>query len=140
MNNVQIIGNLARQPEGRNTQSGLRMARTTVAVNRPSTKEGSHEAEADFISVVAFGKTAELLEKYCQKGSKIGIAGRIQTGSYEKDGHKIYTTDVVINRLEFLSRRDSGNNSDGTSATAAPAADTSNDDIDMAFDAEDIPF
>lgn len=138
MNNVQIIGNLARQPEGRNTQNGMRIARTTVAVNRMA-KDGKNP-EADFISVVAFGKTAELLEKYCHKGSKVGITGRIQTGSYEKDGHKVYTTDVIIDRLEFLSPREAGNNSGGASTTSAPA-DTRNDDIDMAFeDAEDIPF
>jgi len=75
----------------------------TIAVNRVSRKEGGDTA--DFIRVTAFDKQAELVGKYLRKGSKVGIEGRIQTGSYEKDGKTVYTTDVLANRVEFLDRK-----------------------------------
>ena len=101
MNQVQLVGRLVRDPDIRYANSGTTTARFTVAVDRRYKKEG--EDSADFISCVAFGKTAELIEKYFFKGTKIGITGRIQTGSYtNKDGQKIYTTDVVLESAEFV--------------------------------------
>lgn len=102
MNCVSIVGRLTRDPDVRYTNSGLSVARFTVAVDRRVKKE-SNQQNADFPSVVAFGKTAEFIEQYFSKGMKIGITGRLQTGSYEdRDGKKVYTTDVVAENVEFI--------------------------------------
>lgn len=106
MNNVCIIGRLVRDPDVRYTSGGepMAVARFTVAVNRPRSKD--KEQTSDFPSFVAFGKTAELLEKYFKKGNLIGVTGRIQTGSYtDKNGAKVYTTDVVAEKVHFLESR-----------------------------------
>ena len=102
MNKVFICGRLVRDPEVRYSQGekSTAIARYTVAVDRKFKKDG--EQNADFISCIAFGKTAEFAEKYLRKGIKMLIVGRIQTGSYtNKDGQKVYTTDVVVEEQEF---------------------------------------
>lgn len=97
MNNVTLIGRLTREPDI--VPGETPVARYTLAVDRRTAKQ---EQKADFISIVAFGKRAEFAEKYLHKGMKIAISGRIQTGSYEnREGVKIYTTDVVVNEQEF---------------------------------------
>lgn len=96
MNKVILIGRLTKEPEMRTGNTTV--TRFTVAVDR-RTKDGQ---TADFPSCVAFGKTAEFISKYFHKGMKIAIEGRIQTGSYEKDGKKVYTTDVVVENAEFV--------------------------------------
>lgn len=100
MNIVALVGRVTRDPDIRQSQgeNPMVVARYTLAVNRRRTKE---KDKADFISMVSFGKTAEFIEKYVKKGTKLCIRGRIQTGSYEKDGKKIYTTDVVAEDIEF---------------------------------------
>lgn len=99
MNKVILCGRLTKDPETRYTQgeNPTAVARYTLAVDRRN-----KEKEADFISCVAFGKSAEFVEKYLKKGTKILFTGRIQTGSYEKEGKKIYTTDVVAEEHEFV--------------------------------------
>lgn len=115
MNNVCLVGRLARDPELRFTTSGLAVVRFTLAVDRRMSKEKKMEAEAknqptaDFISCTAFGGTAETIANYTVKGRRIGVEGRIQTGSYEKDGQRFYTTDVVVNNFEFLESASAGN-------------------------------
>lgn len=101
MNSVILTGRLTKNPELRYT-SGTQMAvcNFNLAVDRP--KKGE-EKQADFPRVICFGKTAENLERFCNKGSMIAVQGRIQTGQYEKDGHTTFTTDVVAERIEFLS-------------------------------------
>lgn len=94
MNLVCAIGRLTKDPDTRTSQSGTKVARFSLAVDRFG--EG-----ADFIPCVTFGKSAEAAEKYLTKGTKIGATGRIQTGSYEKDGRRVYTFDVIIDRWEF---------------------------------------
>lgn len=102
MNAVHLIGRLTKDPELKNTQSGLAMCSITIAIDRGKDRDGQSKG-ADFPRVQVFGKTAENVGKYCSKGRLIGVEGRIQTGSYEKqDGTKVYTTDVVANRVEFL--------------------------------------
>ena len=99
MNNVTLIGRLTKDPEVRYT-SGTQtaVARYNIAIDRPT-----KDKETDFIPIVVFGKQAENCEKYLAKGRMVGIEGRIQTGSYtNKDGNKVYTTDVVANRVEFI--------------------------------------
>ena len=102
MNKVILMGRLTRDPDIRYTQgeNSMAIARYTLAVDRRFKKEG--EQSADFISCVAFGKQAEFAEKYLHQGTKIAITGRIQTGSYtNKDGQRVYTTDVVVEEQEF---------------------------------------
>lgn len=117
------MGRLTREPEIRYTQgdNSILVARYTLAVDRRFKRGG--EDTADFISCVAFGRTAEFAEKYLHKGTKIAVTGRIQTGSYtNKDGHKVYTTDVVIEEHEFAeskaeaagSHRAAGNNTNNS--------------------------
>lgn len=106
MNSVQLVGRLTRDPEIRYSDQGASVAKFTLAVDRRFKQN-----EADFISCVAFGKTAEFLEKYFHKGQRVGLNGRIQTGSYtNKDGQKVYTTDVILESVEFV---DSKSVSDG---------------------------
>lgn len=110
MNSTQLIGRVCRDIEVRYSQNGndsTAIARFTVAVDRRFKKEGGDTA--DFISCVAFGKTAEFLEKYFKKGMRIALNGRIQTGSYtNKDGVKIYTTDVIAENVEFCESKKDG--------------------------------
>jgi single-strand DNA-binding protein len=102
MNKTFLIGRTTKDIECRYTpQTQKAVARFTLAVNRMRKEDG-----ADFISCVAWGKTAEIMEKYVKKGHMVGISGRIQTGSYEKDGRKVYTTDVVVEDMEFLEKRE----------------------------------
>ena len=109
MNKVILIGRLVADPEIRYTGQNKDMvvAKYRLAVDRRFKKEG--EQSADFISCVCFGKGAEFADKYLRKGTKIGITGRIQTGSYEnKDGQKVYTTDVVVEEQEFAESKGNG--------------------------------
>ena len=100
MNRVELVGRLVRDPDVRMTtgEEPKAIARFSVAVNRKGSKD-----QSDFISCVSFGKNAEFLEKYFKKGMRIGISGHIQTGSYtNKDGVKVYTTDVIADEQEFV--------------------------------------
>ena len=102
MNKVELIGRLTRDPNVTTTQGQkpMTVAKFTLAVDRRFKRD--NEQSADFISCVAFGKTAEVTEKYVKKGSKIGIVGHIQTGNYtDRDGRKVYTTDVIVDEMEF---------------------------------------
>lgn len=116
MNKAILMGRLTRDPEVRYTQGDNQMAiaRYTLAVDRRFNRNGD-ENTADFISCVAFGKAGEFAEKYFRKGTKIAVTGRIQTGSYtNKDGVKVYTTDVVVEEQEFAESKNSSSNSGGS--------------------------
>lgn len=108
MNKVNLIGRLTSDPELRYNSSNIAYTRFILAVNRPFTNSDG-EREADFISCVAWRKTAELICEHFKKGSEIGLSGRIQTGSYERtDGTKAYTTDIIIEEITFVgSKKDS---------------------------------
>lgn len=97
MNVVTLVGRLTKDPEIKYGNSGKAYARFTLAIARPLNKD-----ETDFINCVALGKTAELIEKYVKKGNRFGVVGRLQVGSYEKDGEKRITTDVMVDQIEFL--------------------------------------
>lgn len=104
MNHVILIGRLTRDVDLR-WSGDLAIARFSIAIDRPARKDGTKET--DFPNIVVFGKQAENCEKYIGKGRLVGIEGRIQTGSYtNKNGDKVYTTEVVANRVEFLDRGD----------------------------------
>ena len=105
MNKVFLIGYLAREPELRYTSSNIPVASFTLAVNRNFTNQNG-EKEADFINIVAWKKQAENIHKYCFKGSKVAIEGRIQVRSYDdQNGQKRYVTEVVSENIEFISTK-----------------------------------
>lgn len=127
MNNVSLIGNLTRDPEIR-WSNDLAIARFSIAINKIGKDKG-----ADFPNIVVFGKQAENCERFLTKGKKVGITGHIQTGSYEKDGQKIYTTDIVADRIEFLTPHNQ----------EASTPQSYDSDVPQGFEAideEDIPF
>lgn len=131
MNKVALLGRLTRDPELRYTPgNGTAVCKFTLAVNRQFKKD-----EADFISCVSFGKSAETISQYLLKGSQIAIGGRIQTGSYDaQDGTKRYTTDVVVESFEFVGgSKGNSSNSDGF------GSNNFDDDITPVND-EDMPF
>ena len=101
MNRVELIGRITKDPELRYTSSNIATTRFTLAVNRPFQSQ-SGEQGTDFINIVVWRKQAENVKKYCTKGSLVAVEGRIQTGSYEKDGQRVFTTDVVADSVQFL--------------------------------------
>ena len=121
MNKVILIGRLTRDLDIKYSADNKAFARYTLAVDRRFKQEG--QPSADFINCVAFGKNAEFAEKWLKQGTKIAITGRIQTGSYtNRDGQKVYTTDVVVEEHEFCESRSSQNSTAGTSVnTSAPS-------------------
>lgn len=125
MNNVVLMGRLTRDPDVRYSTQGdsqMAIARFTLAVDRRFKRNGDDQ-NADFISCVAFGKTAEFVEKYVNKGTKLTLSGRIQTGSYtNKDGQKVYTTDVVAENVEFAESKAASENNGFSDYSSAPAA------------------
>ena len=138
MNKVILMGRLTRDPEVRYTQgdNAMAIARYSLAVDRRFKRDG--EPDADFINCVAFGKAGEFAEKYLKKGTKIAVVGRIQTGSYtNKDGQKVYTTDIVVEEQEFAESKNSGSSDNNQSAPANKNTDFMNipDSID-----EELPF
>jgi single-strand DNA-binding protein len=133
MNSVSLVGTIVADPEVKYTNGGTTLGRFRLAVDRAYSKE----KETDFISCVAFGKTAEFLEKYFHKGMKIGLTGRIQTGSYtNKDNQKVYTTDVIAENVEFVERK----SQDGSNDQQKPQK--KNDDFINVPDSleEELPF
>lgn len=124
MNKVVLMGRLTRDPEVRYSQgdASTAVARYTLAVDRRFRRQGD-EQTADFISCVSFGKTAEFVERYLKQGTKIAGCGRIQTGSYtNRDGQKVYTTDVVLEEVEFAESKNASGSSAGNGGgyNAAP--------------------
>lgn len=137
MNSVQLVGRLTRDPEVRYTDGGSTIARFSLAVDRRYKSENG--PTADFPNCVAFGKTAEFIEKYFRKGMRMGCQGRIQTGSYtNKDGQKVYITDVVVESCEFVEAKasqQSEENNDGF----GPADENGFMNIPADID-EELPF
>ena len=117
MNKVILMGRLTRDPEVRYSQgeNALAIARYTLAVDRRNFRNNSNDEQtADFINCVAFGKSGEFAEKYFHKGTKLVVSGRIQTGSYtNKDGVKVYTTEVVVEDQEFAESKNSSGSDGG---------------------------
>ena len=101
MNRVELIGRITRDPELRYTSSNIATTRFTLAVNRPFQGQNGEQG-TDFINIVVWRKQAENVSKYVSKGSLVAVEGRIQTGSYERDGQRVYTTDVVADSVQFL--------------------------------------
>ena len=133
MNSVVLIGYLTRDPEMRYTaDTQMAITKFSIAIDRPGKDKG-----ADYPNITVFGKQAENCEKFLKKGRLVGIQGRLQTGSYDKDGHKVYTTDVVADRVEFL-----GGSEKSTTPAAAPEPEKEPEYVPDGFeqDPDDIPF
>lgn len=139
MNKCVLMGRLTRDPEIR-VNNDKTVARFSIAVDRRFKRDGD-EQTADFINCVAFGKTAEFVEKYAHKGTKFVVEGRIQTGSYtNKDGVRVYTTDIVVEQLEFAESKSSADgNATGNTANSNATNNTSFMDIPDDL-SEELPF
>ena len=148
MNKVILIGRLTRDPEIRYSNEGqensLTIARYTLAVDRRFAKrDGNNDQQtADFISCVGFGKQGEFAEKYLKQGIKIAVEGRIQTGSYtNKEGQKIFTTEVVVENQEFCEKKSAENDYNGSApATTTAASDEDDGYVSVNPDDDDLPF
>lgn len=153
MNSVNLIGRLTRDPEVRYAAgSQLAVARFSIAINRGKDRDGNDRG-ADFPNIVVFGKQAENCERFLSKGRLVAIKGKIQTGSYEKDGRKVYTTDIVADSyggVEFLDWGDRSNSRPQEGAQASVSANTNTasnvsapsdvpEGLELIED-EDIPF
>lgn len=147
MNKVIIMGNLGQDPESRYMPSGSAVCNISVATSRKWNDKNSGELqeETSWHRCVAFGKTAEIITDHFKKGQKILIEGRLKYGSYEKDGHTNYTTDIVIDRFEFVEKKEGGQRPLPADDSHASAPETSKEanapTIEPAseFD-DDIPF
>ena len=144
MNKAILMGRLTRDPDVRYSAGDqpTAVARYTLAVDRRFKREG--DQQADFISCVAFGKSAEFAEKYFHQGIKIAVTGRIQTGSYtNKDGVKVYTTDIVVEEQEFAASKANDGSSTSVNATQPTKGNPADDDgfmnIPDGID-EELPF
>ena len=143
MNKVQLVGRLTRDPEIRYSQgeNATATARFSVAVNRRfKNAEGNYDA--DFINCVAVGKSAEFVEKYFKKGMAIGLTGRIQTGNYtNKDGQKVYTTDVIVEETEFVESKGASSADNSNNSRTAPNVTNNNDFMSIPDGVdEELPF
>lgn len=141
MNKVILMGRLTRDPDVRYTQGEepMAIARFTLAVDRRGKRDG--EASADFPSCVCFRRTAEFIEKYAHQGTKLVVVGRIQTGSYtNRDGKKVYTTDVVVEEAEFAESKAAADRN--AQQTPPPSPDTGADGFMNIPDGieEELPF
>ena len=140
MNKVILLGRLTRNPEIRYSQgeNASAIARFTLAVDR-RVKTGNGDS-ADFISCIAFGKTAEFAEKYLKQGVKVAAVGRIQTGSYtNKDGQRVYTTDVVVEELEFAESKHSSGDA-GTPASRGAHTESPEGFMNIPDGLDEMPF
>ena len=144
MNKVILMGRLTRDPDVRYSDQSSAVARFTLAVDRRFKRDGDQQT-ADFISCVAFGKTGEFIERYCHQGTKLVVEGRIQTGSYtNRDGNKVYTTDVVAENVEFAESKAAAANNEGGYQAARPEPSSAAGDgfmnIPDGVEDEGLPF
>lgn len=133
MNKVMLMGRLTKEVEIRYSQSGTAVCSFTLAVDRRFKKEGE-EQQADFIMCKAFGKTAEFCNNYYSKGQKVAVSGRIQTGSYEKEGQRVYTTDVIVEEAFFAEgKKDKGDAHEEAPSNNAGFFPVDNNDDELPF-------
>ena len=147
MNKVILMGRITRDAEIRYTQGekSTAIARFSLAVERRFKRDNDEQQNTDFISCIAFGKIAEFLEKFGRKGTKFVVDGRIQTGSYNnKEGQKVYTTDVVVENIEFAESKNSSGSGGSTNQPApAPSSSSAGDgfmNIPDGVEDEGLPF
>jgi len=142
MNKAIFTGNLARDPETKMMQNGKPRCMFSLAVTRPYTN-AQGQRDADFITVISYDKQAEVAQKYLTKGRKVLVETHVKTGSYEKDGRRVYTTEFVLDKLEFLSAAQHGGQADAPAqGDAQDSAQDSAQDYDGYSEAQDdeLPF
>ena len=137
MNKAVIVGRLVRDPDVRALNDGKTVSKFTVAVDRRF-KNKNGEKEADFIQVVTFGKTAEFVAEYVKKGNMVSVAGRITTGSYEKEGRKIYTTEITADEVNSIGSKKDNQAADTNIDTVAQL--NNDPDFVLMADSDDVPF
>ena len=149
INVTTLVGRLVRDPELRKTTSGISYCRFTVACDRQKKKDSQEDPGADFISCVAWRQAADLLTGYAEKGNQVGVIGSIQTGSYtDREGRKVYTTDVLADRVQLLEtggKKKADYPRNGTSVRTEDIGreatqDFGSDSDGVAIDDDDLPF
>lgn len=140
MNNVTLVGRLTRDPELKVTQNGKQVCTFTVAINRPHKPDA--EEEADFPQCVVWDKTAGYLTSYGHKGDRVAVEGSIRTRIYDdKDGKRVYVTEIWVNRLELLTSRETGSQSTSYDGGTRMGESVKRKDIDTALpENDDLPF
>lgn len=138
MNLVVLCGNLVKKGELRATKDGGSVYSFTIAVKRRFTKE--EQDEADFIGCSAFGKIAENMDKYLDKGSKVLVQGHLQIRKYEKDGETKYATNVLVDSCTFLNKKQDERQNETPAVATQSQTDLTNDINDFEFTDEDLPF
>jgi len=144
LNKVLLYGNLTRDPELRALPSGMNVVNFSIATNRVfRDRDGKKQEQTDFHNVVVFGRQADTVNQYIKKGNGVFVEGRLQTRSWEKDGQKMYRTEVVADRVQFGPRTGGGGGGGGGRRDAAPADEPQGGGIDYPKDdinPDDIPF
>lgn len=148
LNKAMVFGNLTRDPELKSLPSGMNVTSFSLATNRVyNDRDGKRQESTDFHNIVVFGKQAETSAKFLTKGSSAYVEGRMQTRSWEKDGQKMYRTEVVADRVQFGPRTGGGDSSGGGAGATAPRNNAQHDEAPKAPDypeeeinPEDIPF
>ena len=139
LNCAVVMGRLVADPEVRQTPSGVSVCRFTVAVDRSYVKQGE-QRQADFIDILAWRQTAEFVGKYFQKGSMIAVQGSIQTGSYEKDGIKRRTFEIVADNVSFCGSKSEGGSAPRANMEAPAFSNGTIDDFSASADDDELPF
>ena len=143
INRVLLIGRLTRDPDLKTTQGGTSVASFSMANNRSYTSQNEKKEQVSFFNCIAWGKLGETISKYVHKGDKIAVEGRLQQRSWEKDGQKHSTVEVVIDNVQFLGTPNGGNKSEGSSMMGEEVKDNSVPSFDNCAPAdpsESIPF
>lgn len=139
INIAMLCGRITRKPEMRTTPSGTSIASFSVATNTVyKDKSGAKKEETDFHNAKAFGKTAEIICEYFDKGDEIFVQGRIQNSNYEKDGHKVYRTDIIVDKFQFGQK--SKKNRDGGHDDRAEERNGGSEQEEREITVDDIPF
>lgn len=140
VNKVILLGNLGNDPEIKYTQGGMAIASLSIATTSSrKDKEGNRQEKTEWHRAKLFGKTAEVAGEYLKKGRQVYIEGRIEYGSYEKDGQKVYTTDIIGDEMQMLGGGDEGRSQRQPAQRREPAAEKPPSFDDVPFD-DDIPF
>ena len=143
LNTVTLVGRIVKELDLKYTSTGKAVARFTLAVNRDF-KDSNGDTKADFPSCQVWGKTAEVMADNLRKGSLIDVTGRIETGSYEKNGQKIYTIDIVVEKFHFLDSKKDSMSNDQTNQSSARGNHQSRDPFanceSIDIQDEDLPF
>ena len=140
INRVFMIGRLTKDPELKYTQGGTAVASLSVANNKTFTQNNEKKEQVSFFSCVAWGKLGELIAQHCKKGERIGIEGRLQQRSWEKDGQKRSTVEIVVENFQFLSAKHGGEQTGGADGVMDHSADTSSQPSFDYLIEPDIPF